>query len=96
MRPTRSACCARASSGHTTAALPNSLMNARLFIAAPKIRKGIVSAQTENVRFGPIADISLLDHFVRSGEQNGWHGEAERLCCFQVHDEVELVRLLDW
>ena len=35
MRRIRSACCARAASGHAAAAPPRSVMNSRRFIAAP-------------------------------------------------------------
>src|SRR6185503_5246336 len=37
-----------------------------------------------------------FDHLVGTGEQRGWHFEAERLGSRQIDDEIELSRLLDW
>src|SRR5215472_4564680 len=37
-----------------------------------------------------------FDHLVGAGEQRRWYGEAKRLRRNQVHDEIELSRLLDW
>ena len=47
MRRIRSACCARAASGHVAAAPPRSEMNARRFMSAPKLRRQHLSGSNE-------------------------------------------------
>ena len=37
-----------------------------------------------------------LDHFVGAGEQRVWHFEAERFCCLEIDDQLELGWILDW
>ena len=44
---------------------------------------------------GPTITRTSLDHLVGAGEQRRRHFEAKRLRHDQVHDEVELGRLLD-
>src|SRR5262249_23685736 len=37
-----------------------------------------------------------LDHFVGPRQHVRWNNETDLLCCFQIDDELELCRLLDW
>jgi hypothetical protein len=40
-----------------------------------------------NVRFVPkAAKMPLLDHLVGAAGQGQWHGDAERLCGFEIDD----------
>jgi hypothetical protein len=32
---------------------------------------------------------TLLDHFIRSGDQRRWHGNAERLGSLEIDDQLE-------
>src|SRR5262249_53230155 len=49
MRRTRSPCCARAASGHVTAAPPSSVMNSRRFIRSPR-RRGPAASRVSSGR----------------------------------------------
>src|SRR5512143_1545970 len=59
--------------------------------------KADMCGATSDVRFGPKADIryQLFDRHVGLGEQHRWHGDAERLCGFEINDEFELSWLHD-
>ena len=48
-----------------------------------------------DVRFVPIADMApLFDHLVGTGQQRGWHGEAECLGGLEIDHELVLGRRL--
>src|SRR5215813_10930418 len=44
----------------------------------------------------PQQTASLFDHLVGAGEEHWRHGEAERLGCLEVDDELQLGRRLHW
>jgi hypothetical protein len=45
-----------------------------------------------HVCFGPIADITLFDHFVSTGDQRGGNSEAERLCSSEIDCQLVFCR----
>src|SRR5262249_19586870 len=47
-------------------------------------------------KFYPGGIASLLDHFVRSEQHVRRNREADLFGCFEIDDELELLRLLDW
>ena len=110
MRRTRSACCARAASGHAAAAPPITLRNSRRLMSAPGSgwhRIGSVECfdrgwkrlrdgdmMRADVRFVPTS-VRLFDHFVGAPEQNQRDGEAKRLSRLEVNHQLKLGWLLD-
>src|SRR5215472_1948770 len=40
--------------------------------------------------------LRLFDRLVGAGEDRGGHGEAQRLSSFEIDDQLECGRLLDW
>ena len=80
MRRTRSPCCARVTTGHTTAP-PSRVMNARRLIASPEAQTGHrsnshaysgrgLTGDRSDVCFGSIADIRIATRHVRFTADN--------------------------
>jgi hypothetical protein len=40
--------------------------------------------------------LTLLNHLVCAGQNDGWNRKAKRLGCCLIDDEIELFRLLNW
>ena len=57
--------------------------------------KADMCGATNNVCFGPIADIGLFDHLVRLRKQTLWHCDADCSSRWQVDNQFELGRLYD-
>src|SRR5215471_4021815 len=51
---------------------------------------------TRDVRYGPIADIILLDHFVRPGKYCRRNCETKCLRGLEIDHKLVLGRLLNW
>src|SRR5262249_40801231 len=51
--------------------------------------KGDMCGAARDVRFGPIADIRLLDHLIGAGEQRRWHRKAKRLGGLEIDGELK-------
>jgi len=49
-----------------------------------------------DVSVGGHLQLFSFDHLIGSTEQWKRNSKAERLCCFKIHDEFNVRRLLDW
>src|SRR5512135_1277925 len=58
--------------------------------------KADIGAAQINVRFGPRADIALLDHFVRPGKYCRRNCETQCLRGLKIDDKFVLVWCLHW
>jgi hypothetical protein len=58
--------------------------------------KADMCGTAKDVRFGPIADIALFDHFVGGQKNSVWYCDAKRLGSLEIDHELEFSGLLDW
>ena len=62
----------------------------------PPMRSAYLRRPCQEWTLEPDWNSSLLDDLVSAAKQRNWDGYAKGLCLFEVHDQLDLGRLLNW